>query len=124
MRAIRFGQRKRKMHKPFAKIFHSDKKQLNNQAPLAQIYAGDWQFTDENNFRVHHLHIKSDLAIALDKRALPGSVLRLSERELVFLDTYGYHLRIDAIDGHPISVYDEADNRVYQLSPCDSSSKD
>ena len=52
----------------------------------------------------------------IDHRELTGQVQMLTSKELIFLDGYGYHLRIDAIDGKPISVYDEADNRVYELS--------
>lgn len=118
MKLMGLSKRKSNLHKKtLTKFFHSAKKQLKTNDALPKIYAGDWQFTDENNYRVHYLHIDSDLGISLDGRALPGSVLKVSEAELVYLDTYGYHLRVDAIDHQPISVYDEADNRVYQLSP-------
>ena len=120
MGLIRFGKR---MPNIIRKITQPNKKHGSSTASFAHIFAGEWQFTDENNSRVHHLHIQVDMSISLGGRALPGSVLNLNERELVFLDSYGYHLRIDAIDGHPISVYDEADDRVYQLSSCNSDHK-
>ena len=66
--------------------------------------------------RTHCLEITTDLRILIDHRELTGQVQMLTSKELIFLDGYGYHLRIDAIDGKPISVYDEADNRVYELS--------
>lgn len=121
MGSIRFGKQRPHLNRHFlAKLIRTGKQKQQPSNDLAGIFSGNWQFTDENNSRVHHLHINLDLSISLDGRALPGSVLNLTEKELVFLDTYGYHLRIDAIDQHPISVYDEADDRVYQLTPCDS----
>ena len=44
-----------------------------------------------------------------------NKIVSLDNRELLFLDNYGYHLRIDAVNQLPISVYDEADDRVYPL---------
>ena len=121
MGLMRFGKRRSHLIVSFlAKMIRPGKQKQQPSNNLAGIFAGNWQFVDENNSRIHHLHISLDLSISLDGRALPGSVLNLNEKELVFLDTYGYHLRIDAIDEHPISVYDEADDRVYQLTPCDS----
>ncbi|ETA73620.1 DUF4828 domain-containing protein [Ligilactobacillus equi] len=84
-------------------------------ATIPLIYVGNWVFTDEENGRQHHLEISADLTISLDRRQLAGKVISIDNKELVFLDNYGYQLRIDAVDNHPISVYDEADNRVYQL---------
>ncbi len=122
MKLIRFGERRPHLHRKFwAKLIRPSKKHPQQNAVLPAIYSGNWEFIDENNSRVHYLQIKHDLSISLDGRPLPGSVLHLNVQELVFLDTYGYHLRIDAVDHHPISVYDEADNRVYQLSPSNQS---
>lgn len=91
------------------------KKQKAIQVALPSIYTGTWRFTDELSKRKHYLEITPDLHILIDHRELAGQVQILTEKELVFLDGYGYQLRIDAVDGQPISVYDEADNRVYEL---------
>lgn len=120
MGSTRFGKRRPHLNRDFfAKLIWPGKQKKQPRETAAHVFSGNWKFIDENNSRVHHLHINPDLSISLDGRSLPGSVLNLSENELVFLDTYGYHLRVDAIDQHPISVYDEADDRVYQLTPCD-----
>lgn len=117
MKLKRFGKRRPNLNRnKLRKLFRLNKKHPKQNNALPAIYSGNWKFIDERSSRTHHLLISSDLAISLDGRSLPGSVLNLSQKELVFLDTYGYHLRIDAVDDHPISVYDEADNRVYQLS--------
>lgn len=82
---------------------------------LPIFYAGHWLFYDELSHRHHNLDISSDLTIRIDERALNGEVERLDERELSFLDEYGFHLRIDANDQGPISLFDEADNRTYPI---------
>ena len=71
--------------------------QLQTALPL--IYAGTWLFIDDLSQKHHKLEIT-----------------HLDESSLVFLDTYGYHLQISAENLHPVSVYDEADNRSYALS--------
>ena len=55
------------------------------------------------------------MEIFIDGKRLPGKIVSLDNRELLFLDNYGYHLRIDAVNQLPVSVYDEADDRVYPL---------
>ncbi|MHC9537756.1 DUF4828 domain-containing protein [Dellaglioa sp. BT-FLS60] len=82
---------------------------------LPTLYAGHWLFYDELSHRHHNLDISSDLTIQIDERILNGKVEHLDERELSFLDEYGFHLRIDANDKGPISLFDEADNRTYPI---------
>lgn len=100
----------------FSNVINFNKKSKQPQVSLPLIYAGSWQFIDELSNRTHCLEITTDLRILIDHRELTGQVQMLTSKELIFLDGYGYHLRIDAVDGKPISVYDEADNRVYELS--------
>lgn len=102
-------------HTLFSNVINFNKKSKQPQAPLPLIYAGSWQFIDELSNRTHCLEITADLRILIDHRELTGQVQMLTPKELIFLDGYGYHLRVDAVDGKPISVYDEADNRVYEL---------
>lgn len=99
----------------FSNVIKFNKKSKQPQVSLPLIYAGSWQFIDELSNRTHCLEITTDLRILIDHRELAGQVQTLTAKELIFLDGYGYHLRIDAVDSKPISVYDEADNRVYEL---------
>lgn len=86
------------------------------QTALPLIYAGTWLFIDDLSQKHHKLEITVDLNILIDSHELPGKIERLDESSLVFFDTYGYHLQISAENLHPVSVYDEADNRSYDLS--------
>ncbi|GAA2960114.1 hypothetical protein FC48_GL001936 [Ligilactobacillus murinus DSM 20452 = NBRC 14221] len=99
----------------FSNVINFNKKSKQPQVSLPLIYAGSWQFIDELSNRTHCLEITTDLRILIDHRELAGQIQTLTAKELIFLDGYGYHLRIDAVDSKPISVYDEADNRVYEL---------
>lgn len=98
------------------KVIHIRKKAAITTTALPLIYAGTWFFTDQNSQHQHKLEVTMDLDILLDGRKLAGTVEKIDERELLFLDNYGYHLRIDAIDAHPVSVYDEADNQIYRFT--------
>ena len=97
------------------RVLHNVKRS-NVKPALPLIYAGTWNFTDELSKKVHQLEISVDLTLALDGRELAGNVKHIDEHELVFLDNYGYYLRINALNNLPVSVFDEADNRLYELS--------
>lgn len=99
---------------PHVKGRHKVKQQLKTALPL--IYAGTWLFIDDLSNKHHKLEITVDLRILIDSHELPGKIEHLDESSLVFLDTYGYHLRITAENLHPVSVYDEAESRSYDLS--------
>ncbi|KRN05805.1 hypothetical protein FD15_GL001612 [Liquorilactobacillus sucicola DSM 21376 = JCM 15457] len=83
---------------------------------LPSLYVGIWNFFDELSHRKHQLEITPAFDILIDNQKLPGSIQHIDTKELIFLDNYGYHLRIDATDYQPISLFDEADNRVYPIN--------
>lgn len=96
-------------------VKHATNSKIKGKPNPASIYVGTWSFTDELSQKVHQLEISPELTISLDGRQLQGNVQHIDINELIFLDNYGYLLRIDAVDHHPISVFDEADERVYTL---------
>ncbi|KRM94931.1 hypothetical protein FC19_GL000032 [Liquorilactobacillus aquaticus DSM 21051] len=103
------------LKKHFFNNLSSDTSRKQN-ALLPSLYVGTWNFSDELSHRNHQLEITPALDVLIDKRKLPGRIEHLDTKELIFLDNYGYHLRIDATDYQPISLFDEADNRVYPIS--------
>ncbi|KRM90177.1 DUF4828 domain-containing protein [Liquorilactobacillus cacaonum] len=86
---------------------------------LPNFYVGKWNFTDDFSGKVHLLEINETLTILIDGRKLPGKITKLDDKELIFIDRYGYQLRLDATEKHPISLFDEADNRVYPIVKID-----
>lgn len=92
-------------------LFH-----FRSKAAAPIHYKGKWSFADKATGRTHQLEITDQLQILIDGRRLPGKIEKVDHKELLFLDKYGYHLRVDANGGHPVSLYDEADNRVYPIA--------
>lgn len=84
-------------------------------ADLAKLYMGTWLFYDAKQARKHQLQISSDLAISIDGHPLAGSVIALTNQQLLFLDQYGYQLRITLAYHQPYEIYDEADHRTYPI---------
>lgn len=82
---------------------------------LPVLYAGTWKFVDEVSHKQHQLEITLGLRILIDGRELPGTIEQLNAEELVFLDKYGYQLRINANYSRPVTLFDEADNRTYEI---------
>lgn len=80
---------------------------------------GTWSFFDDLSNRQHRLQITDKLEIMIDSKILPGKFLSINEHSLNFLDSYGYHLRINLVNGVPSEVYDEADDRSYPLKKFD-----
>mgnify|MGYP003365155599 CR=1 FL=1 len=87
---------------------------------LPNFYVGKWNFTDELSGKVHLLEVNATLNILIDGRKLPGKITKLDDKELIFIDKYGYQLRLDATEKHPVSLFDEADNRVYPIVKIDN----
>jgi hypothetical protein len=79
------------------------------------FFAGTWRFYDERQKRHHQLRVSSQLEIKIDGHPLAGQVTQLNRQQLVFLDQYGYELRITANDQQPTTIYDEADHRTYPI---------
>ncbi|MFT8609352.1 MAG: DUF4828 domain-containing protein [Liquorilactobacillus nagelii] len=89
---------------------------ISSAAVAPDFYTGHWYFSDKETKRAHQLEITEQLGILIDGHQLPGKIVQIYNQELLFLDKYGYHLRIDASNQQPVSLYDEADNRVYPVS--------
>ncbi|WP_353726711.1 DUF4828 domain-containing protein (plasmid) [Lactiplantibacillus plantarum] len=89
--------------------------QRNQEVMLKSLYVGIWHFLDELSYHTHQLEVTPTFDIVIDKRKLPGRIEHIDTQELVFLDNYGYHLKIDTNDYQPTSLFDEADNHVYPI---------
>lgn len=95
--------------------FNRSSKNENKPTALPVLYAGTWTFIDEVSHKHHQLEITLGLRILIDGRELPGTIEQLNNRQLVFLDKYGYQLKINADYTRPVSLFDEADDRTYTI---------
>ncbi|MFT8465577.1 MAG: DUF4828 domain-containing protein [Liquorilactobacillus satsumensis] len=103
-------------HLSFLPLFRKHHRSVD----LPAYYIGKWNFTDDLNGRIHVLQITEPPDVLIDGRKLPGKIVHLDEKELLFLDNYGYHLRVDLSEHKPISLFDEADNQVYPVTRCET----
>lgn len=91
------------------------KQQKKRQPDLALRYAGDWAFVDPKTNQKHDMSISPDFAIMIDHRELPGRIIGLDSDQLVFLDHYGFQLKVFANHNGPSEIYDESSNRTYPV---------
>lgn len=91
------------------------KQQQKRQPDLALRYAGDWAFIDPKTNQKHDMAISPDFSIMIDHRELPGRIIGLDADQLVFLDHYGFQLKVFANHNGPSEIYDESSNRTYPV---------
>ncbi|KRN28323.1 hypothetical protein IV38_GL001321 [Lactobacillus selangorensis] len=94
---------------------HTAKAKRPAQDELAQAYVGIWHFVDGPTNKKHSLQILSNLSIKLDGQVLDGQIIGVTITTLTFLDHYGYQLKINADETGPYEIYDEAEDRSYQI---------
>lgn len=82
---------------------------------VASYYAGNWSFNDEQTHKKHTLKITPNLLVQIDNKPLSGNVIQLTENELIFLDHFGYQLKITCQNQRPVSIYDEAEDTDYLI---------
>ncbi len=86
------------------------------QANLTSFYIGTWTFYDEQQKRHHTFQVSSHLTIKIDGKPLAGKIIKLTAKQLLFLDQYGYELLITADEQQPATIFDEADQRTYPIA--------
>ncbi|KRM21002.1 DUF4828 domain-containing protein [Latilactobacillus graminis] len=94
---------------------YQQKIRTTQAAKVARFYAGHWSFNDTQTRKTHTLEITPNLLVQIDHKPLSGKVISLTEHELVFLDHYGYQLKITCEDQRPVSIYDEAEDMDYPI---------
>ncbi|MFD1411170.1 DUF4828 domain-containing protein [Lapidilactobacillus gannanensis] len=94
---------------------HHRKQQQKRQPDLSLRYAGSWSFTDPQTKQKHEMAIGRDFTIKIDQKELPGRIIGLDGEQLVFLDHYGFQLKVFANHLGPIEIYDESSDQTYPV---------
>lgn len=94
---------------------HHRKQQQKRQPDLSLRYAGTWAFTDPQTKQKHEMSIGRDFTIRIDRKELPGRIIGLDGEQLVFLDHYGFQLKVFANHLGPIEIYDESSDQTYPV---------
>lgn len=101
----------------------SSRKHTTQQSSLPLLYSGTWTYSDHDDHRIHRIQINPDLSLHIDNHIEPATVEQINSQELVYLDSFGYHLKIQANEQRPVALYDEADNATYVLVAAKPTSK-
>lgn len=83
-------------------------------------YTGQWTFVDSTNKKQHTFSIAPSLHLFIDRREIEGHIVKIDQNELLFLDKYGYRVKVTAGLNGPTTVYDEADDVTYKLEAVSS----
>ena len=93
----------------------SSKSHKQNQTLLPLLYAGTWQYKDENRNRMHCVEISQDLKLTIDQHPINAQVDVVDQHNLIYIDNFGYHITFTANERRPIQMMDEADDQVYTI---------
>lgn len=91
-------------------------KQHQSQTLLPLLYAGTWQYKDENRNRIHYVEISQELKLTIDQRPIEAQVKLVDSHNLIFIDSFGYHITFTANESRPVQMMDEADDQVYIIN--------
>lgn len=92
-------------------IFLKRKKKIVE--PQREI-SGEWIFIDKNKQK-HQLILTNKFNIVIDNNKLDTKLVESNPNSIIFIDKYGYILRIILHKNRPVSIYDEAENISYNL---------
>lgn len=95
---------------PFSYLKRKKKKKIE----VKRNISGEWYFTDQNKHK-HHLILSNNLNIIIDHNKLDTKLVENNPDSIVFIDKYGYILKIMIHNDLPVSIYDEAENVSYKL---------
>ncbi|WP_283679116.1 DUF4828 domain-containing protein [Lentilactobacillus sp. Marseille-Q4993] len=99
-----------------ATFFHTPKKRESKSTNFdPEFYAGKYSYLDRNNHR-HEIQIDTTLNVKIDTHDLEVKVKDVSADNITYVDTFGYHLKIQANESRPVRFYDESTDQTYQLS--------
>ncbi|WP_317698380.1 DUF4828 domain-containing protein [Xylocopilactobacillus apis] len=91
-----------------------NRKKRNNPQNVKSKISGDWYFIDQNGHK-HHLILTIKSNIIIDQNKLDTKLVEETASSIIFIDKYGYILKINLYKNIPISIYDEAENISYEL---------
>lgn len=92
------------------------KQRNKHQSEAKRDISGEWYFMDQNEHK-HHLILSNNFNIIIDHNKLDTKLVENKPDSIVFIDKYGYILKIMIHNNLPVSIYDEAENVSYKLIP-------
>ena len=97
-----------------ASLKYKEKNANKKLERLFSFYIGTWQLYTAKNSAYGELTITTDGEFYLNKKSLEGTILSLTEKQLVYLDHFGYELYFNR-DVASLTMLDSSDNSLYNL---------
>ena len=92
------------------------KNKADEQTFWKKKYVGHWTFENAIQNSVHQIYVDSEFKLTIDGQPVNGVIQELSKKQLVWQDKYGFQLVL-VVDGQkPATMYDEADDKTYELT--------
>ncbi len=99
----------------FTAGFLAKKTQKSDSKEWVNQYVGQWHYTSGHKHQQHHVKITREFKLFLDGHEVKGSLKEMSNKNLVWQDEFGYHVKIITNGQEPVELYDEADDKTYVL---------
>lgn len=106
-----------RLPKRFA-IWATSKKEgitLPTQSELLNQYIGRWFIIDRKNNIQHSLEFTTEHTLFIDNSIFDYTVVDISYKNLVIRDKFGYLITVSCENKQPVSLFDEANNRLYAV---------
>ena len=90
-------------------------KKQTKPVDCTKYFVGNWLYLDTYTKRQHELTVDNQHQVYLDGKLLKTIIEDIDNSQVSFVDSFGYHLIIQATNFKPISIYDEANNETYDI---------
>lgn len=100
-----------------SKLVHLIKKNREAQLKVDPIafFIGKWHISDPNTSTALSIQIGENREVYLNKQLMNGQLISIEKDKLVFTDHFGYELIATKLSSTTLNLFDEADEKNYQL---------
>lgn len=95
-------------------IVKKNRKSLLRIDPLT-FFIGNWHISDQKTPIGISLQIDGNREVYLNKQLMTGHLISIENDKLIFKDHYGYELVVTKLSSTTLNLFDEADEKNYQL---------
>lgn len=95
-------------------IIKKNKKSHSTLDPLTS-YIGTWRINEPDITTEMSIQIEENQQIYLNKQLMNGHLISIENDKLIFTDHFGYELIVTKLSPTSLNLFDEADEKNYQL---------
>ena len=95
-------------------IFNNSRKTHSKIDPLT-FFIGNWNISEPDIPIEMSIQIEEDRQVYLNKQVMNGQLVSVENERLVFKDHFGYELIVTKLSPTTLNLFDEADEKNYQL---------